>query len=83
MPCKDSFKGKIHTMHTFIEGGTVASRTSHTHTLFSKKRTSVKCLQVKLSGGLGRPQAQVDAIAGVEAGDGVVVGHSSHLRQHS
>jgi hypothetical protein len=40
----------------------------------------VEGLQVKLPAGLGRPQTQVDAVARLEAGDGVVVRHSSHLR---
>lgn len=41
--------------------------------------TCVEGLQIKLARWLGGPQAQVDAIAGVEAGDRVVVCHGSDL----
>lgn len=41
--------------------------------------TCVEGLQIELARWLGGPQAQVDAVAGVEAGDRVVVCHGSDL----
>lgn len=50
------------------------SASAHLHIV-----AGVEGLQVELARGLGGPQAQVDGVAGVEAGDGVVVRHRHHL----